>query len=158
MNKLNNDNLRNVIFGVEDSLVSTVGVLFGVATASNDAKLIITTGLVVVSVEALSMGAGSYLSERSVQEALNNKVSSSPIIDGFLMFVSYFLAGFIPLLPYFLLDVHTAKYVSVLLALIALFITGYLPSKKLKSGIRMVTIAGLAVLIGFAVASITNTL
>ncbi|KKS14240.1 MAG: hypothetical protein UU72_C0051G0009 [candidate division WWE3 bacterium GW2011_GWB1_41_6] len=48
---------RNLLFGAEDSLVSTVGVLFGVASSSAyTQQQILVTGLIVIAVEALSMG------------------------------------------------------------------------------------------------------
>ncbi len=60
--------LRNFVFGVEDSLVSTVGLLSGVAAAGVETKTIVLTGVVLIIVEALSMAVGSYLSEYSVEE------------------------------------------------------------------------------------------
>ena len=52
--------LRNFIFGVEDSLVSTVGLLSGVAVANVDQATIFLTGMVLIFVEAFSMGVGSF--------------------------------------------------------------------------------------------------
>jgi hypothetical protein len=43
--------LRNFIFGVEDSLVSTVGLLAGVAAGGVSSAAILTTGLVLIVVE-----------------------------------------------------------------------------------------------------------
>ncbi len=144
--------LRNLIFGAEDSLVSTVGVLFGVSTAMQDKQTILLTGLVVIAVEALSMGAGSFLSETSAQEFdSNNKYNESPKTSGIIMFSSYFIAGFIPLIPYLIFDINTGKLVSVIVALITLFILGFLPTKNVSGGIRMVVVAGLAILIGYLI-------
>jgi VIT1/CCC1 family predicted Fe2+/Mn2+ transporter len=47
--------LRNFIFGVEDSLVSTVGLLSGVAVAGVASRTILLTGVVLIFVEAFSM-------------------------------------------------------------------------------------------------------
>ena len=55
--------LRNFIFGVEDSLVSTVGLLAGVAAGGVSSAVILTTGLVLIEVEGFSMGLGSFLTE-----------------------------------------------------------------------------------------------
>ena len=153
MQKLKPSYFRNIIFGAEDSLVSTVGVLFGVATALNSKEAIIMTGLVVIAVEALSMGAGAYLSEAETQEVHKSK-EGIPVIDGLLMFGSYFLAGFIPLAPYIFVEATSARYLSVVFTMISLFVLGYIPQKSVKAAVRMGVVAGIAVLIGFIIASV----
>jgi predicted membrane protein (TIGR00267 family) len=173
--------LRNFIFGSEDALVSSVGALFGLA-ASNlyTQQQLITTGLVVISVEALSMGVGSFLTEESINEAEsdhhktpntenNNKVETlvpiSPekeerwhtILGGIIMFLSYLLTGAVVLSPYMLIDVQIAKFISIGITLAILFFLGCVPSKNFKSGLRMLVVAGLAIFVGFLVASVMKT-
>ncbi len=150
--------VRNFLFGAEDSLVSTLGVLFGItAVASFSKSQIFITGLVTIVVEATSMGAGSFLSETETNE-LNHEKSTikNPVVDGVIMFFAYFFAGFIPLAPYIVMEIHQARYVSILASFIALFFLGYVPTKKPNSGLKMVTIAGVAALIGFLVAHFFN--
>ena len=60
--------IRNFVFGVEDSLVSTVGLLSGVAIAGVEQKYIFITGLILIFVEAFSMAVGSFLSEESAEK------------------------------------------------------------------------------------------
>lgn len=60
--------IREIVFGLEDSLVSTVGAVSGVAVGSGDRYVVILAGLVLVSVEAISMAAGSFLSSKSAGE------------------------------------------------------------------------------------------
>jgi len=146
--------LRNMTFGAEDSLVSTLGILFGIAsTGVFSQQEIFLTGIITIVVEATSMGAGSFLSEESTLE-VDKRTKLDPIKDGLIMFVSYFVAGFIPLTPYLLFEVNLAKYVSIIATLIGLFLLGYLPTKKPKAGLRMAVIAGTAASIGFLVAHI----
>lgn len=155
MKRLNPNYFRNIIFGVEDSLVSTVGVLFGVATAYVTRHEILLTGLIVVSVEALSMGVGSFLSETSTQEMSEDEsYKSNPIIDGILMFFAYFIAGALVIFPYVVFSVGTGKYISLLLSLVSLVMLGYIPTKKVKSALRMAIMGGLAVSVGFLVAEV----
>lgn len=154
MKKLKPSYFRNIVFGAEDSLVSTVGVLFGAAAAGSTQSAMLLTGLLVISVEALSMGAGAFLSETSEEEFKKKKHSSDPIIGGILMFFSYFIAGFVPLTPYIFLEVQVAKFVSVAASLGSLFILGFIPQKSLKAALRMLVVAGLAVLVGFIIASV----
>ncbi len=68
------DSIREIIFGLGDGLVSTLGVVVGVAAGTNDSRIVIITGLVLIVVEALSMAAGSYLSSKSHRQLLQRKI------------------------------------------------------------------------------------
>lgn len=148
-------NFRNFIFGVEDSLVSTVGLLSGVAIANVPTKTILLTGIVLIFVEAFSMAVGSYLSEHSAEEYLEKRAVSSlqPFINSVIMFFSYFVSGFIPLMPYVVLGSQAALPISITASLVALFALGMVGAKisgmrLWRSGMRMCLIGGTAVLIG----------
>lgn len=60
--------VEEVVFGVEDSLVSTVGALTGIAVGTQSAYVVILSGIVLIFAEATSMTAGSYLSSKSEGE------------------------------------------------------------------------------------------
>lgn len=66
--------IRELIFGLEDGLVSTLGAVVGVAAGTSESKLVILTGAVVIVVESLSMAAGSYLSSKADRELLEKKI------------------------------------------------------------------------------------
>ena len=57
MTKIHQDYFRSILFGFEDSLVSTTGVIAGVAVGSRDAQTILLAAIVTMIVEALAMGA-----------------------------------------------------------------------------------------------------
>lgn len=57
--------LREIVFGIEDGMVSTLGAVTGIAIGSQDHSTVILAGLVIIAVESISMGVGSYLSNRS---------------------------------------------------------------------------------------------
>lgn len=59
---------REIVFGMEDSFVSTLGATVGVAVGSGSRFIVILTGMVLVAVEAISMAAGSYLSTKAANE------------------------------------------------------------------------------------------
>lgn len=151
---------RNFIFGVEDSLVSTVGLLSGVAVGGLPKQEIFLTGVVLIFVEAFSMGVGSYLSETSAAEYKKSKHSVS-IPSAIVMFVSYFVSGFVPLSPYILFEVDTAFPLSISFSLIALFILGLISAKifkasALKYAIRMFLMGGMAIAVGVIVGNYVN--
>jgi VIT1/CCC1 family predicted Fe2+/Mn2+ transporter len=148
---------RNFIFGVEDSLVSTVGLLSGIAIAGIDRETIFLTGAVLIFVEAFSMAAGSFLSESSAEEyeSGTDQPMRGSIIASAVMFASYFISGFIPLSAYILWPVSTALVYSILFSLITLLALGAIGAKLsntsvVKDAIRMVLVGGIAIAIGTA--------
>jgi VIT1/CCC1 family predicted Fe2+/Mn2+ transporter len=150
--------LRNFVFGVEDSLVSTVGLLAGVAAANVPRSTIFLTGIVLIAVEALSMGIGSILTEESIEDFEGRKGSSEPrsIGGGITMFLSYILAGLVPLLPYSIFERMVALPLSIFGSLFGLFLLGYISATRtgaqpIRTGIRMTLLGGLAIFAGVAV-------
>lgn len=68
------ESIREVILGAEDGFVSCLGVLTGIATGTGDRFVVILSGFLVAIVEAISMGAGSYLSSKSESEVAYKKL------------------------------------------------------------------------------------
>ncbi|MBT3539356.1 hypothetical protein HOF40_01225 [Candidatus Parcubacteria bacterium] len=66
--------LREVVFGVEDGMVSTLGAITGIATATGNYFIVVLSGVVVISVESISMGVGSYLSNKSERDVDLRKI------------------------------------------------------------------------------------
>ena len=98
--------LREIIFGFEDSFVSTLGTITGVAAGSGSSDIVILSGSVLIVVEAVSMAAGSYLSSKTEEEVeqthahhRENHLREHPIVAGGVMFLSYLFGGIFPLLP-----------------------------------------------------------
>src|SRR3989344_6395924 len=146
--------IRNVVFGVEDSLVSTVGLLSGISVGGADRAVILLTGFVLIFVEAFSMAVGSFLSEETSEEySAHREVSlRGPVLGGTVMFVSYFLSGFVPLLPYVILGA-SAFWISILASLAALAVLGSVSARLLglsvrRGGLRALFVGGIAVLAG----------
>ncbi len=54
--------LRDLILGGQDGLVNVLGIVLGVATATNDAKMVLVAGLVATFAESISMAAVAYTS------------------------------------------------------------------------------------------------
>ncbi|MEK7118322.1 MAG: VIT1/CCC1 transporter family protein [Patescibacteria group bacterium] len=149
---------RNFVFGVEDGLVSTVGLLSGIAAAGEPERTIVMAGAVLIFVEAFSMGVGSLLSDNSTKEFdSKEKIPlSRSFLGGITMFVSYFIFGFIPLFPYIIFDKVTAFPVSVVASLLALLFLGMFSARlahisMLKKGLQMLTLGGTAILLGVLV-------
>jgi VIT1/CCC1 family predicted Fe2+/Mn2+ transporter len=141
--------LREIVFGLEDALVSTLGALTGIAIGSGSTFIVILSGLVLIAAESTSMAAGSYLSSKSVRD-------KRPIRAGFVMGVFYLFGGFVPLIPYLLLDVSSAIVPSIVATSAVLFglgvwASGFTKRGKIKSGLEMLGVSLFAALIGYVV-------
>jgi len=150
--------LRSIIFGISDSLVSTVGLLAGIDVAGTSRQTILLTGIVYAFVEAFSMAVGSFLSEQSAEEyeVKGEAVGTGPFTAGVAMFVSFILASFIPIVPYLIFGLSTALWCSVGFSLIALFIVGMVSAKIVKvnilsNALKMMLLGGAAIVIGVIV-------
>src|SRR3989344_4753513 len=118
MKWLHEDYLRSAFFGLQDGLVSTTGVVVGISTGVEQKAIIILASFVAVTVEASSMAAGQYSSEKAVHQMdKSGRHTDNLIIGALVMFFSYLSAGMIPILPILLLEPQTGKYISVILAL-----------------------------------------
>ena len=60
--------IREFVFGIQDGLISTVGLLAGVQGATENNAVVMITGLAAMFAGAVSMAAGSYLSSSAEKE------------------------------------------------------------------------------------------
>lgn len=157
--------IRNFIFGVEDGMVSNVGLLSGVAAANVSHSTILLTGVVLVFVGGFSMAAGSYLSEHSAEEFVKGEEAShrQSFMAALTMFVSYMISGFIPLFPYLFWQGTAAFYGSIIISLIVLFILGvsaayFFGTNKIKGGMKILVVGGAAIAIGIISGKLINRL
>jgi len=66
--------IREVVFGMEDGMVSTLGAITGIAIGSQDHYTVILSGTVIIAVESISMSIGSYISNRSEYEVNQRRI------------------------------------------------------------------------------------
>ena len=62
---------RELVFGIQDGLISTVGLLSGISAATRDRRIVLLTGVAAAVTGGVSMAAGSFLStltERDIFE------------------------------------------------------------------------------------------
>ena len=156
--------LRNVIFGVADSLVSTVGLLAGIDASGSSTHFIVLTGIIYAFVESFSMAVGSFLSEQSAEEyETKGEISEAgPVTAGIVMFASFILASSIPIIPYLLFGLTAALWLSIGFSLVALLIVGMLSAKIVKvkmvsHAIKMMLLGGAAIIVGVVVGKFMKT-
>lgn len=150
--------MRNFVFGVSDSLVSTIGLVSGVAFAGVSQSTIILTGSVLILVEAFSMAAGSAMSDHSAREVEThqNPHWTRSIGGAVVMFGSYVLAGIAVLAPYLLLPVWPAFFVAIVLSLTMLGLLGWFSAyiaqtRRWPEMIQTILIGGSAIGLGIVV-------
>lgn len=66
--------LRAGVFGINDGLVSNAALIYGVAGASQEASIIVLTGVAGLLAGAFSMAAGEYVSVRSQREMFEYQI------------------------------------------------------------------------------------
>ncbi len=159
MSNLNKEYLQSAMFGINDALVSTTGVIVGVSTGVSSKQVVILAGVVTILVEALSMGSGQYLSSKSAHQLGKIKSTKVPIISGFIMFFGYFFAGLIPLMSIVLFPMSIARNVAIISALTALIVLGYVKGKivkvsPIKSALEVLIIGGIATVVGIVVGNL----
>ena len=154
MKKLPKEYLQSAMFGFNDALVSTTGVIVGISAGTGNKQIVILAGVVTILVEALSMGSGQYLSSKSAHQLDKTDSVKRPLIGGIIMLVSYFLAGLVPLLAIVLVSpMDLARIVAIAAALTCLLILGYAKGKivkvpPLRSALEFFIIGGVATSIG----------
>ena len=155
--------IRPIIFGIEDSLVSTLGVVVGIAASGAARRDVLVAGIILVVVEALSMGSGEYISSKSDEQVRTGANDHLPIQNGFVMWVSYMAAGGVPLFPFIFFPNSTAIPVAITVSALVIFSVGAWKARislrktgPLRSGLEMLSISVGAALIGFLLGQIAS--
>lgn len=161
MSKINKDYLQSAMFGFSDALISTTGVIVGISAGTGNKQVIILAGVVTILVEALSMGAGQFLSFKSANQLNSEHSIKVPLISGIIMFVAYFLAGLVPLLSIVIFPIKYSTFVAIAASLICLLILGYVKGKIVKispirSALEVFIIGGIATSVGLIAGNILS--
>lgn len=159
MKNIQKEYLQSAMFGFNDALVSTTGVIVGISTGTGNKEVVVLAGVVTILVEALSMGSGQYLSSKSAHQLDKSNSFRVPIISGLVMFWAYFLAGLVPLLSIILFPMSYSRNVAIIAALLSLLLLGYVKGKIVKvppirSALEVLIIGGIATVIGIVVGNI----
>lgn len=164
LNELRPDLLKASVFGANDGIITTFAVVAGVAGAGLSSKVVIILGIANMVADGCSMGIGDYLgekSERRLRRSQGEEIECSGVWKtGLFTFVSFVIAGVLPLIPYVvaLIGIQVAEPIRFPLATIftfcALFIVGSLRTvvtkgSWLKNGFEMLTIGAIAAVIAY---------
>lgn len=154
---LHEDYLRSLMFGLQDGIVSTTGVVVGISTGISNKEIIVLAALVAVMVEASSMAAGQYSSEKAVHQMdKTGKHTDNLYVGALIMFVSYMIGGAFSIIPTLIFDQPLARTLAIVSAFIGLFVIGYIKGqlvehKPLRSALELFFIGSVATIVGVAV-------
>jgi len=157
---LHEDYLRSLMFGLQDGIVSTTGVVVGISTGVNNKEIVVLAALVAVTVEATSMAAGLYSSEKAVHQMdKSGKHTDSLLIGALIMFIAYMIGGSFSIIPTIIFDQSTGRILAVASAFTGLFIIGYIKGhivehKPLRSAVELFIIGSIATTIGVIVGNL----
>lgn len=62
--------VREIVFGVQDGILTTLGIITGVGVAENERSAVFISGCLALLAGALSMGVGEYLGRKSEREVV----------------------------------------------------------------------------------------
>lgn len=216
--------VREVVFGMHDGLITTLGFLSGVNAATASWRLIVIAGLAEAFAQTLAMGFGAYLSTKSEREFYQREIArerleietapenereemrqiyrskgfsddeieimvtrltanrdlwlkammteelglieerfDNPLRVGLLIGASSLVGAFLPIFPYFFLDLSWAFTASVAVAASALFATGAgktVLTRKVwwRSGLEMMGIGLLVAVAGYGIGHLLSAL
>lgn len=154
---LHEDYLRSLMFGLQDGIVSTTGVVVGISTGVSNKEIIVLAALVAVAVEASSMAAGQYSSEKAVHQMdKSGSHTDNLYVGAFIMFIAYLIGGAFSIIPTIIFSQPAARAFAILSAFAGLFIIGYIKGhlvehKPLRSAIELFIIGSIATIIGVVV-------
>jgi VIT1/CCC1 family predicted Fe2+/Mn2+ transporter len=152
--------LRDAVFASDDGLITTFAVVAGSFGASLSGSVVLILGFANLFADGISMSTGTYLGAKSEIEYESSEekgilVHVTPFRQGLVTFISFVVAGFIPLIP-FVFVLPNSFLLSAVLVGVALFAIGVLRSvfthrSWLKSGTEMLLVGGFAAFIAFGV-------
>ena len=123
--------VRDIVYAANDGIVTTFAVVAGVRGAGLSPWIVLALGFANLAADGLSMAVGNYLgikSERAVEmkNLFDNRGETLHAMKhAAVTWVSFAVAGFAPLLPFFFgLSPRWAFWLSVLISAISLFVVG----------------------------------
>lgn len=165
--------IGDLVYGATDGIITTFAVVAGVAGAELSASVVIILGFSNLIADGFSMATSNYLarkSESDYEKTLNQESKETteteekpPIKSALATFLSFVLAGAIPLLPYTLGIKGDVFIMAVISTSLILFVVGSLRTlvTKIKwwiGGIEMLLLGTLAASVAYFIGNILSKL
>lgn len=153
--------IGDMVYGANDGIITTFAIVAGVAGAGLSPTIVVILGVANLIADGFSMATSNYLarkSEREYKEKLNDEVGgvtfTNPLHNAAATFISFVLAGFVPLIPYVFGLTENAFGWAILATSAILFTVGSLRtfvtgSPWFKSGMEMLLVGSLAAIVAY---------
>jgi len=169
---------QGIAMGLMDGLITLLGIIVGVGIATDDAKVVIVSGLIGGISNSFGTSIGFYTSENAERgqqiefykkskggrKDLHYIHSHSEILGStVLSFIAGAFAMILPLLPFFLLSEITASMISsVVISALLLFALGYYIGKinrtsRLRSGLKYVVLGIMSSVVAFVLGEVLRS-
>ena len=131
--------IRELVYGANDGIITTFAVVAGVAGGGLSMTVVLICGAANLLADGLSMAVGNYLAIRSHESVLESEgrpeEEAFPLRHGAATFLSFVVAGSLPLLPYVIPGLGVERFAwSIVITLAALFGIG--ASRALVANVR----------------------
>lgn len=156
--------IKPAVLGASDGIVTTFAVVAGVVGAQLAVEIIIILGIANMVADGFSMAIGDFLGERSVQKleqtSGEDKSQESIWQTSVVTFVSFVIAGLLPLLPYILrvvgvpVPIEYQFLLSIIATLSAMFLVGSMRTvvtggRWWKNGLEMLFVGSVAAFVAY---------
>jgi len=122
------DYIRDIVLSANDGIITTFAVVTGSLGASLSPSVVIILGFANLFADGISMSTSSYLGIKSEIEYEQNsgekiKMGQKPLKNGIVTFISFVIAGFLPLLSY-VFKFENPTLISIVLVCLSLVVVG----------------------------------
>lgn len=148
--------LGDIVYGANDGIITTFAVVSAAAGAGFSSLVIVVLGIANLIADGFSMGASRYLSltsEQSLEGGGNTE--RNPFADGAATFLAFIGVGFLPLIPFLVVEPGENTFgISAIATAAALFLVGAARALvttrgAFVSGLEMLTVGGIAAAIAY---------
>ncbi|MDE1857059.1 MAG: VIT1/CCC1 transporter family protein [Candidatus Micrarchaeota archaeon] len=154
------NNIRDVIFGMNDGLVEVLAATVGFAAAVQSASIVLLAGFIVAISGTLSMSGGAYLStEYEASLAGSEKETARAKRSAYYVGLLYLVGAFFPLLPFIfgytgavgivLSIISTSIVLAVASSLISIISGTSIKTRVVKSLLISLGAAAVTILLGY---------
>lgn len=161
--------IRDLILGGQDGLVNVFGVVLAVAAATQSRYIILISGLAATFAESISMAAVAYTSGKAGKEYYKKRGGTMaqefarPFRDAVVVGLAAIVGSFVPLLPFILLPIQQAFWVTIIISTVVLFISGavkarYTGTNPWKSAVEMAVVGMTAAIAGYLIGAALGAL
>lgn len=144
------------VYGGMDGLITTFAIITGAVGAELGVNVVIIIGIASIFSDAFSMGASKFVSQRSACRIGSSVCEPhEPLKTAFSTFISFFLIGFVPVVPFVLRLEHAFTWSLTLTFILFFFIgfvEGYLSDRsRLLTGLGTLLIGAVAAMLSYGV-------